>query len=95
MTFPRRRLIDFRLLAKIGQIAFDFGKSWFKGQRVGTGQCNVKAYNRRSMDLIHHGKANSMIISHEIALDDAADAYKHFDIRGEGWTKVIMHPKAA
>ena len=29
-----------------GQIAFDFGKFWFKGQKMGTGQCNVKAYNR-------------------------------------------------
>ena len=63
---------------------------------MGTGQCNVKAYNRRLMDLIHHGKANpSMIISHEIALDEAADAYRHFDNRDKGWTKVIMHPKAA
>ena len=30
-------------LAKKGQIAFDFGKFWFKGQKMGTGQCNVKA----------------------------------------------------
>src|SRR5450756_2163390 len=26
-------------LAKIGEIAFDFGKFWFKGQKMGTGQC--------------------------------------------------------
>jgi hypothetical protein len=25
----------------------------------------------------------------------APDAYKHFDDRDKGWTKVIMHPKAA
>jgi glutathione-independent formaldehyde dehydrogenase len=56
----------------------------------------VKAYNRRLMDLIHHGRVNpSMIISHEIELDDAPAAYKHFDNRDKGWTKVIMHPKAA
>jgi threonine dehydrogenase-like Zn-dependent dehydrogenase len=48
------------------------------------------------MDLIHHGKASpSMIISHELPLDQAPDAYKHFDDRDEGWTKVILHPKAA
>lgn len=83
-------------LAKHGQIAFDFGKFWFKGQKMGTGQCNVKAYNRRLMDLIHHGKASpSMIVSHELSLDRAPDAYKHFDDRDEGWTKVILHPKAA
>src|ERR1700742_2739122 len=82
-------------LAKKGQIAFDFGKFWFKGQKMGTGQCNVKAYNRRLMDLVHHGKARpSTIISHELALDAAPDAYKHFDNRDEGWTKVVLHPHA-
>jgi glutathione-independent formaldehyde dehydrogenase len=83
-------------LAKHGQIAFDFGKFWFKGQKMGTGQCNVKAYNRRLMELIHQGKVSpSMIISHELPLEQAPDAYKHFDDRDEGWTKVILRPKAA
>lgn len=83
-------------LAKQGQMAFDFGKFWFKGQKIGTGQCNVKAYNRRLADLIHHGKANpSLIISHELPLEQAPDAYKHFDNRDKGWTKVILHPNAA
>ena len=83
-------------LAKKGQIAFDFGKFWFKGQKIGTGQCNVKAYNRRLRDLIHQGKANpSIIISHSLPLAQAPEAYKHFDNRDEGWTKVILHPHAA
>ncbi len=83
-------------LAKQGQIAFDFGKFWFKGQKLGTGQCNVKAYNRRLADLIHHGKASpSFIISHELPLEDAPNAYKHFNNRDKGWTKVILHPNAA
>ena len=83
-------------LAKHGQIAFDFGKFWFKGMKMGTGQCNVKAYNRRLAELIHHGKANpSMIISHELPLEEAPTAYKHFDNRDHGWTKVILHPNAA
>jgi glutathione-independent formaldehyde dehydrogenase len=83
-------------LAKKGQIAFDFGKFWFKGQKLGTGQCNVKAYNRRLRDLIHHDKANpSVIISHELPLAEAPQAYAHFDNRDEGWTKVILHPNAA
>jgi glutathione-independent formaldehyde dehydrogenase len=83
-------------LEKKGQMAFDMGKFWFKGQKMGTGQCNVKAYNRRLMDLIHHGKANpSAIISHELPLEEAPNAYKHFDNRDNGWTKVILHPNAA
>jgi glutathione-independent formaldehyde dehydrogenase len=36
-----------------------------------------------------------MVISHEIPLEEAPDAYRHFDNREEGWTKVIMHPQAA
>ena len=56
-------------LQKKGQMAFDFGKFWFKGQQIGTGQCNVKAYNRRLCDLIHHGKADpAVIVSHELPL---------------------------
>jgi len=52
--------------------------------------------NRRLRDLIHHGKATpSMIISHELSLEEAPDAYKHFDNRDMGWTKVILHPNAA
>ena len=38
-------------LAKKGQLAFDFGLFWFKGQRMATGQANVKAYNRQLRDL--------------------------------------------
>jgi glutathione-independent formaldehyde dehydrogenase len=83
-------------LEKKGQIAFDFGKFWFKGQRMGTGQANVKAYNRRLRELIHHDKATpSFVISHELPLTEAPTAYKHFDNRDEGWTKVILHPNAA
>jgi glutathione-independent formaldehyde dehydrogenase len=83
-------------LEKQGRMAFDFGKFWFKGQKIGTGQCNVKAYNRRLRDLIHQDRANpSMIISHELSLDDAPEAYAHFDKRDKGWTKVVLHPNAA
>jgi glutathione-independent formaldehyde dehydrogenase len=78
-------------LAKKGQLAFDWGTAWFKGQRFATGQCNVKAYNRQLRDLIHVGRAKpSFIVSHELRLDEAPDAYKHFDNRDKGWTKVIL-----
>ena len=82
-------------LAKNGQMAFDFGTFWFKGQQIRTGQANVKAYNRRLRDLIHVGKATpSRIISHRLGLDEAPDAYRHFDARDEGWTKVVLKPAA-
>lgn len=80
-------------LAKEGKLAFDFGNFWFKGQKIGTGQANVKHYNRNLAKLIHAGKAKpSQIISHELALDEAPDAYKNFDERKKGWTKVVLKP---
>lgn len=82
-------------LAKKGQIAFDLGTFFMKGQHMGTGQANVKAYNRYLRDLIQSGRARpSWIVSHELALDEAPDAYNHFDAREDGWTKVILHPAA-
>ena len=36
----------------------------------------------------------SFIVSHELALDEAPDAYQHFDARDNGWTKVVLHPGA-
>jgi glutathione-independent formaldehyde dehydrogenase len=63
---------------------------------MGTGQANVKAYNRQLHDLIHFDKANpSIIISHELHWSEVPDAYKHFDNRDPGWTKVILHPKVS
>jgi threonine dehydrogenase-like Zn-dependent dehydrogenase len=80
-------------LAKKGQMAFDFGTFFFKGQTVGTGQANVKNYNRHLRDLIHHDRAKpSMLVSHNLGLDDAPDAYRHFDDRDKGWTKVVLNP---
>ena len=82
-------------MAKQGQIAFDFGSFWFKGQKIGTGQANVKSYNRKLRDLITAGKAKpSMIVSHELPLSKAVDAYQSFDERKPGWTKVVLKPDA-
>ena len=80
-------------LAKEGKLAFDFGQFWVKGQKVATGQANVKAYNRALCNLIEVGKAKpSWIVSHELPLDQAPDAYKSFNERKDGWTKVVLKP---
>lgn len=80
-------------LAKKGQIAFDFGQFWFKGQSMGTGQANVKAYNRKLSRLIEHDKVKpSWIVSHELPLAEAAQAYANFNERKNGWTKVVLKP---
>ena len=83
-------------LAKVGKIVFDFGLFWSKGQRIGTGQANVKTYNRHLRNLIHKDRAKpAWIVSHELALDEAPDAYNHFSSRDKGWTKVILHPNGS
>lgn len=82
-------------LAKEGKLAFDFGQFFFKGQSMGTGQCNTKNYNAGLRDLITQGRAQpSFLVSHELPLAEAADGYAHFDKREDGWTKVVLHPAA-
>ncbi|MGV9359166.1 glutathione-independent formaldehyde dehydrogenase [Amycolatopsis sp. NPDC003731] len=79
--------------AKEGRIGFDYGTLFTKGQRMGTGQCPVKRYNRRLRDLIITGRANpSFLVSHELPLDQAAEGYERFDHREDGWTKVLLRP---
>jgi threonine dehydrogenase-like Zn-dependent dehydrogenase len=76
-----------------GKLPLDFGMMWFKGQSLGTGQCPVKKYNRALRDLVVGGKARpSFIVSHELPLDRAPEAYRNFDSRENGWTKVVLHP---
>ncbi|KAL4869703.1 hypothetical protein BDV12DRAFT_185023 [Aspergillus spectabilis] len=76
-----------------GMISLSFGKLFEKGLTIGTGQCNVKAYNRQLRDLIMAGKAKpSFVVSHEIGIEEAETAYDKFDKRVDGYTKVIIHP---
>ena len=76
-----------------GQILISFGKLFEKGLSLGTGQCNVKAYNRYLRDLIISGRAKpSFVVSHECGLDEAVESYDKFDRRVDGYTKVLLHP---
>ncbi|GAB3553461.1 glutathione-independent formaldehyde dehydrogenase [Arthrobacter tumbae] len=80
-------------LAKQGRIAFNYGAAFTKGISLMGGQCPVKKYNRELRDLIIRGKSKpSWIVSHEVSLDDAVDAYAKFDKREDGYTKVLLHP---
>jgi glutathione-independent formaldehyde dehydrogenase len=95
-VFPSKDPKSRNKLEKQGQIAFDLGKFFEKGLSMGSGQCNVKQYNRYLCSLIAAGKAKpSFLVSHELTLDKAPDAYKHFDARDKGWTKVVLKPAAA
>jgi glutathione-independent formaldehyde dehydrogenase len=80
--------------AKRGMLLVSIGRMFEKGLRTGTGQCNVKRYNRQLRDLIIEGRATpSFVVSHELSLDEAPVAYEKFDKRVEGYTKVVLHPQ--
>ncbi|UXY26496.1 glutathione-independent formaldehyde dehydrogenase [Streptomyces sp. HUAS TT20] len=82
--------------ARHGQLLVSIGKMFEKGQQMGTGQCNVKQYNRQLRDLIIAERAKpSFVVSHELPLDQAPEAYEKFDKRIEGYTKVVLHPEHA
>ncbi|NEE00980.1 glutathione-independent formaldehyde dehydrogenase [Phytoactinopolyspora halotolerans] len=78
-----------------GRLLFDIGKFFEKGLRMGTGQANSRMYSDFLRDLIIQGKAEpSFVVSKEVPLDQAADAYARFDRREEGYSKVVLKPAA-
>jgi threonine dehydrogenase-like Zn-dependent dehydrogenase len=80
-------------LSQQGKARFDFGDFWFKGQHMGCGQAPVKRYNRYLRNLIAADKVTpSWIVSHNLPLEQAPEAYKRFDAREDGWTKVVLNP---
>lgn len=79
--------------AQQGRLLIPFGQLFEKGLSLGTGQCNVKSYNRYLRDMIIAGRAKpSFIVSNHVPLNDAPMAYDKFDKRIEGYTKVILKP---
>lgn len=77
-----------------GKLLVNLGKFFEKGIRMGTGQADVKAYNRQLRDLIIAGRATpSFVVSKELPLDDAPDAYARFDKREGGYSKVVLRPR--
>lgn len=76
-----------------GELLLSVGRLFEKGLALGTGQANVKAYNRQLRDLIIAGRARpSFVVSQELPLSQAPDAYARFDAREEGYSKVVLKP---
>jgi glutathione-independent formaldehyde dehydrogenase len=79
-----------------GRLLVEIGTFFEKGLTMGTGQADVKRYNRYLRDLIIAGKAEpSFVVSKELPLEEAPDAYEKFDNREDGYSKVLLHPHAA
>ena len=69
---------------KKGILHIPFGMLWAKGLTMETGQAPVKTYQALLRDLIVSGKAKpSFIVSDHIKIDQAPEAYKEFDERGD------------
>jgi len=80
-------------MAAQGRLGIDFGKLFEKGHKLGTGQCNVKQYNRQLRDMIIEGRADpSWVVSDRVDLEEAPEMYEKFDEREEGVTKVLLEP---
>jgi glutathione-independent formaldehyde dehydrogenase len=76
-----------------GLLLFNIGKFFEKGLRMGTGQADAKAYAHQLRDLIVAGRAEpSFVVSQQLPLEQAPDAYARFDQREEGYSKVLLHP---
>lgn len=79
--------------ARQGGYVLPWGKLWSKGIQLGMGQTPVRGYGLVLRDLIIAGRAKpSFIVSRRIPLGEAPDAYRKFDRREPGYTKVLIKP---
>lgn len=79
--------------AKKGEYMIPWGTLFRKAVTVGMGRDNDKRYNDFLRDLIVAGRIKpSRIVSHRLPLRDAADAFKKFDARSDGYIKVVLEP---
>src|SRR5699024_7390595 len=63
-----------------GELLFRVGRFFEKGQKMGTGQADAKQYAHQLRDLIITGRATpSFVVSQNLSLDEAPDAYRRFD----------------
>ncbi|MFI6083012.1 glutathione-independent formaldehyde dehydrogenase [Streptomyces sp. NPDC051217] len=77
-----------------GYLLFNIGKFFEKGLRMGTGQADAKRYAHQLRDMIIAGRAKpSFVVSQELPLMSAPDAYARFDKREPGYSKVLLHPQ--
>lgn len=77
--------------AKEGIYELPWGMMWYKGLKIGTGQCPVKNYGEQLRELVFSGHANpGTIVSHHIAIEEAPAMYERFDRRENGVIKAVI-----
>lgn len=79
--------------AQRGEYVLPWALLWVKQLTIGTGSTQAKRYAFQLRDLIATGRARpGFIVSHNVPLDEAPDAYRMFDKREPGYTKVVLKP---
>ena len=82
-------------LAARGDLAVPWGELFRKDIIIGMGRDHDERYNAPLRDLIIAGRVKpSIIVSHRLPLADAPDAFRRFDQRTDGYTKVVLDPTA-
>ena len=72
---------------------FPLGGAFAKGLTLKMGQTNVHRYLPRLLDFIQAGKIDpSFVITHRMALNEAAGAYKTFHEKKAECIKVVLKP---
>lgn len=70
-----------------------FGAAFNKGLTIKAGQTHVQRYTKPLLDLIATGKIDpSFVITHQVALDEAPEAYETFKHHRDGCIKVVLKP---
>jgi threonine dehydrogenase-like Zn-dependent dehydrogenase len=71
------------------------GAAFAKGLTLRMGQTHVHRYLSPLLAMIEAGRIDpSFVVSHEVPLEHAADAYRMFHDKQDGCTKVVLRPSA-
>lgn len=77
-----------------GELLVKMGRLFEKGQTMGTGQADAKRYAHQLRDLIVAGRARpGFVVSQQLPLAQAPEAYRRFDQRESGYSKVLLQPR--
>eukprot|EP00897_Mesotaenium_endlicherianum_P008671 jgi/Mesen1/7832/ME000417S07141 len=75
---------------------FNIGAFMEKGLSMRAGQTPVQKYWHTLMDLVSSGKLDpSIVITHELPLEEAPHAYAIFNDKQDNCVKVVLHPAPA
>ena len=73
--------------------SFPIGMAMNKNLTVKMGNCNHRRYAPHLVEMVRTGAFDPTdVLTRVLPIDNVLDAYKHFDQREDGWTKVELRP---